>query len=536
MSEESVISKKMFKVKIIFIFNNDITTIQSTAEDKMEDICLQYSTKINKNMKSLIFLYEEKELNFESYFKEIANSKDIENKEIKIFVKLKNNDKAFNNNNLLLNIKSNYFTKFLFSHLEENVKLKIIKYNKTMKNMIDIKLINYKFLSKRYIILEDENKGKEYDGQTDNLIYEGEYLNGKRNGKGKEYDENKLIFEGEYLNGKRNGKGKEYYYNGKLKFEGEYLNEEKIKGKFYDKNGNKYYDLENQNGNIKEYDNEGYLFCEYEYINGKKNGKAKEYGFDEVLIFEGEYLNGKRNGKGKEYYDNGEIKFEGEYLNGKRNGKGKEYNSEEQLIFEGEFTNGKKWNGKGYDNSNNVIYELKNGKGLIKEFTFFGSTIEGEYLNGEYNGKRKDYFGDKIMFDGEYLYDSIFKGKLYINGILEYEGEYLFDKKWNGKGFDEDGNIIYEVVNGNGKVKEYYPNEVLLFEGEYLNGKRNGEGKEYDIVGNLVYEGEYLNGKRNGKGVEYYSDGEIEFEGEYLNGERKENENEKEKEKEDDSD
>ena len=27
----------------------------------------------------------------------------------------------------------------------------------------------------------------------------------------------KLMFEGEYLNGKRNGKGKEYYYNGKLK-------------------------------------------------------------------------------------------------------------------------------------------------------------------------------------------------------------------------------------------------------------------------------------------------------------------------------
>ncbi len=36
------------------------------------------------------------------------------------------------------------------------------------------------------------------------LEYEGEYSNGKRNGKGKEYDySGKLIFEGEYLNGKR---------------------------------------------------------------------------------------------------------------------------------------------------------------------------------------------------------------------------------------------------------------------------------------------------------------------------------------------
>ena len=37
-----------------------------------------------------------------------------------------------------------------------------------------------------------------------------------------------LIFEGEYLNGKRNGKGKEYYDNGKLEFEGEFINGKRI--------------------------------------------------------------------------------------------------------------------------------------------------------------------------------------------------------------------------------------------------------------------------------------------------------------------
>ena len=39
------------------------------------------------------------------------------------------------------------------------------------------------------------------------LEFEGEYLNGERNGKGKEYYNGKLEFEGKYLNGKRNGKG-----------------------------------------------------------------------------------------------------------------------------------------------------------------------------------------------------------------------------------------------------------------------------------------------------------------------------------------
>ena len=42
------------------------------------------------------------------------------------------------------------------------------------------------------------------------LEFGGEYLDGKRHGKGKEYDyDGKLEFEGEYSNGLRNGKEKE---------------------------------------------------------------------------------------------------------------------------------------------------------------------------------------------------------------------------------------------------------------------------------------------------------------------------------------
>jgi len=42
------------------------------------------------------------------------------------------------------------------------------------------------------------------------------------------YDNGKLEFDGEYLNGKKHGKGKEYdYYYGKLKFDGEYENGKK---------------------------------------------------------------------------------------------------------------------------------------------------------------------------------------------------------------------------------------------------------------------------------------------------------------------
>ena len=66
------------------------------------------------------------------------------------------------------------------------------------------------------------------------------------------------------------------------------------------------------------------------------------------------------------------LKFEGEYFNGERNGKGKEYYSDGKLRFEGEYLNGKIWNGKGYCNGN-IVYEIKDGKGHIKEYDYNGN-------------------------------------------------------------------------------------------------------------------------------------------------------------------
>ena len=124
----------------------------------------------------------------------------------------------------------------------------------------------------------------------------------------------------------RKGKGKEYNsYNDKLIFEGEYLNGKKFTGKGYDKNGNMIYEIKNGKGNIKTYYDNGKLKVEREHLNGEKNGKFKEYYDNGILRFEGEYLNGKLNGKFKGYYDNGKLRFEGEFLNGKPLGKFKVY-------------------------------------------------------------------------------------------------------------------------------------------------------------------------------------------------------------------
>ena len=47
------------------------------------------------------------------------------------------------------------------------------------------------------------------------------------------------------------------------------------------------------------------------------------------------------------------------------------------------------------------------------------------------------------------------------------------------KGYDKNNNIVYELKEGKGFVKEYDYDGKILFEGEFLNGKSNGKGKEY---------------------------------------------------------
>ena len=154
------------------------------------------------------------------------------------------------------NVKSLYILTNIFSFLCENKKLDLISYNKRLQFKLLVGLENYRKACKRTIVGKKNGKGKEYEINTDILIFEGEYQKWKRNGKGKEYYENNALkFEGEYLNGKKvsgkgydlegnniliieNGKGKEYYNNGVIQFEGEYYNGRRWKGKGYDFKGN----------------------------------------------------------------------------------------------------------------------------------------------------------------------------------------------------------------------------------------------------------------------------------------------------------
>ena len=104
-----------------------------------------------------------------------------------------------------------------------------------------------------------------------------------------------------------------------------------------------------------------------EELNGLKNRKCKEYYDNGIIKFVGEYLNGKKHGKGKVYNKDGNLIFEGEYLNGERD-EGKEFYNNGELKFEGKYNKGIKWTGLGYNELEEVIYELDNGNGNVKEY------------------------------------------------------------------------------------------------------------------------------------------------------------------------
>ena len=153
--------------------------------------------------------------------------------------------------------------------------MELVQFNKGLQNKLIINLDDYKNISNRYKIGEKNGIVKEYLKDTNLVIFEGEYKNGKRNGKGKEFYENQQIkFEGEYINGKKNygflyddkgntlflleyNKGKEYYYNAQLMFKGEYYNGKRWNGVIYDYLGRKECEIKYGKGIIKEYNKNG---------------------------------------------------------------------------------------------------------------------------------------------------------------------------------------------------------------------------------------------------------------------------------------
>ena len=228
------------------------------------------------------------------------------------------------------------------------------------------------------------------------FYYEGEFRNdGIINGKGIKIIPNNLIYKGEFLNGKYNGKG--------------------VLIKNYGSIFGNWEDGECKGKVIFKVDNE----FEYEgnFENNKKNGFGIEK-YKDGSQYEGNFVNNIKNGYGKYTFPNGEL-YEGNFENDLYNGQGKYIWSLENRKYEGEFKDGI-IHGKGiYTYSDGTIYNgyfengLKNGEGFI-EFPD-GKKYYGNWLNDE-------SYGNGYLINGNEKIEVIFRhGKIISTNINQEE-------------------------------------------------------------------------------------------------------------------
>ena len=202
----------------------------------------------------------------------------------------------------------------------------------------------YIYSSGDYYEGEFVNGKKEGEGKliySNGNIYEGSFLGGFPNGKGKLTQTDNDIYEGEWKNGKINGQGIRLHNNGD-KYVGNHLNDVRSgKGLYLFINGDSY------NGN---------------WVNGKANGKGiLKFRNGDVYdgefkdncicgkgtfkkkcgdIYIGEFNLGLINGFGKYINALGE-QYIGEFVSGKKHGNGKLFNKEGKLIQVGSWKNDK---------------------------------------------------------------------------------------------------------------------------------------------------------------------------------------------------
>ena len=95
-----------------------------------------------------------------------------------------------------------------------------------------------------------------------------------------------------------------------------------------------------KDGPHKEYYDNGQLWTDWTYKDGKLDGPGKIYYKNGQLQLEGTWKDGKSDGLWKGYYENGQLEVERTYKDGKENGLYKSYDENGQLLWEGTYKDG----------------------------------------------------------------------------------------------------------------------------------------------------------------------------------------------------
>ena len=157
--------------------------------------------------------------------------------------------------------------------------------------------------------------------------------------------------------------------------------------------------------------------------------------------------------------------YKGRFRDGHQDGEGKLTNPDSSYSYEGQWKKGLP-HGKGKEIIGNNVYE-------------------GNFINGEKNGKGLQQYGDGSHYEGEFHHNL-------INGEGEY---YCKNNYWRGKWVDG-------YLEGPGKqiiAKEDLRNlnHASEYVGDFQKGERSGHGT-FKWNNNYQYEGRFKRGQLDG--------------------------------------
>ena len=239
-------------------------------------------------------------------------------------------------------------------------------------------------------------------------------------------------------------------------------------------------------------------YTQFKYLNGQ-------------ISSEGEMINGKPNGKWRTYFENGKLKSEGNRVNFKLEDEWIFYNDLGDTTEIISFRNGEK-NGYHYkytyDSTLNIGYlsskELfVRSKKQSKSYYYFNNGNVYQVVN--YKNDKRNGLCFEYDIDGNMI------------TVIEYRNNYILNK--------ENINRTDDRGLKQGIWREYFDNDRIKWEKNYLNNELHGYLKEYDIRGQIIKNQLYYNGipknsseKNEIKAIaknEYYKSGKIKYSGSY---------------------
>lgn len=224
---------------------------------------------------------------------------------------------------------------------------------------------------------QGEFKRIEIDGD----LFEGYFLNGKKNGRGKYIWANGNVYDGNWVDGKCTGKGRISWSSG-ASFDGEWKDNQMSEGKYSYADGSVY---------------------EGSFKNGKYDGYGKRI-YKDGDKYEGRWQSGSRNGKGVYTWADGDV-YDGEWKDDKRCGVGRMVmygKAGPDALNAGEVFIKYSYDGEWLDNREHGHGICREGNGTVAGMD---KVYEGEWVNGKKCGRFVWHF---LHRDGE-------TGKSYID-------------------------------------------------------------------------------------------------------------------------